>query len=102
MNQTPQSTVLPARRAADSGLSSYLETVTAADECRKAAQTALSKINRGRKIEKEGQDEFADAIYGMNKHGISVAQIARDTKLSETHIRNTIRLETLRRGTEDE
>jgi DNA-binding phage protein len=79
-------------------VSSYLETVTAADEYRKAAQNALAKINRGRKIEKEGQDEFAAAALGWNNSGISVAQIARDTNLSETHIRNTIRLEALRRG----
>lgn len=95
--QIHQSTALPARRAADSGLSGYLERVTAADEFLRAAKTAKTKIARGRQVVKDGQGDLAAAMYGMNQAGVSIAQIARDLELSESHVRNEIKMETLRR-----
>lgn len=95
MTTTPQSTVLPARRAADSGTNGYLERVTAAEDHRRAAKSALTKIARGKRTQAEGGEEFAAAITGMSESGVTIAQIARETNLSETHIRNTIKIWTL-------
>jgi hypothetical protein len=72
--------------------------VTAADEIRRSALAAQAKMAKARKEFEEGQAEFAAALFGLHEAGLSGGQIAREFEISETHARNTIRMEKLRRA----
>lgn len=98
MTTTQHPTVDTARRAADSPLASYGDRVADVEQHRRAARDAQSKMARATKTFKDGQSEFAAAIYGLNQAGISGGQIAREFEISETHARNIIRYEKLRRS----
>lgn len=93
-----QSSVLPARRTADSGVSGYLERVTAADDYTRSAlsrKAKIAKLDEALAAEREG---LAADIYAISQAGVSAAQIARDLDLSETHVRNSIKFQALKRA----
>jgi hypothetical protein len=95
---TQQSPVGTARRTADSVLSRYRDLVTTADESRRRALIGQDKMAKAQKAFKEGQAEFAAALYDLHEAGLSGGQIAREFEISPTHALNTIRMEKLRRA----
>lgn len=97
---TEHSNVGTARRDARRRPANYLEIVTAAEEYRKQAVSAQTKMARGNKTFEEGQADFAAALFALSEAGWSGGQLGREFGISATHARNIVKWERLRRDAE--
>lgn len=91
-------TNLTARRAADSPVLRYRDFVTIAEEHLRDALAGQKKMAKGEEAVAEGQRQRDAAVLAMSEAGMSGGQIARKLGMSETNVRNIVRVERLKRA----